>query len=336
MHALAARRTAHLAALLVAALVAAGCGADPARVARDNFSPERAASASTSSRSDDGAGRAGGDIDTLWSRGTPIAATAARSVLLAATRRSTAGERRFDVRVRATIRRADPGVVSGGVDATNVGGIGTATGPWGVLAGRDAVSVGIAGYRTADGASAATVDGRLGLLAGSTSLRIVGDRLYVRRSGTWFDLGPAAGITLDVGRELFAHSPLVRVTAGRRLGDGRVLVRGTVSSRGIAAQARSEPTGLVARALALSTGVRFTALVDDGDLVADEIHTGVRMPDTASRVSGITDVRIELVERYERARDLPPVVAPSGSRRPSSLAEVAFPAPARRAAGAAR
>lgn len=69
------------------------------------------------------------------------------------------------------------------------------------------------GFRDAAGNTAITpqtgheVNRGWGALADST-VRIVDDRVYVRRGDLWSDLGSAAGVTLDVGRELIVHTSI--------------------------------------------------------------------------------------------------------------------------------
>jgi hypothetical protein len=290
----ATRARAVLPVLLVGACLTAlaGCGTDPATVVRHRLGP---ATDTTAQR--DAHGR---DNDT----GTRLRPWRSRRSLLRAATIDTAGPRRFEMRVDATF---------------DAGAARAASAPQ--LAGVTSLHIAMRGFRTADGSTAVRGTAGAGPLHQALRARIVDDRLYVLRGGRWFDMGMAGGITLDVGRELFVHPQLVRVTGGRRFSDGHVEVSGTVGRRALAAHAATEPTGLVSTALQHTTGLRFIATVEDGHLTADRFDVGVDIPVVGTGVD-LGSFTLRFTEHYSKLEDTRPVAAPANARRARSLAEL--------------
>lgn len=133
-------------------------------------------------------------------------------------------------------------------------------------------------------------------------------RVRVDRRSSWRDLGSADGIALDVGREMLAHEPLLRVHRGLVRGDSSTIdVR--VTSAALATQAAQDPSSPIATLLSRTSGVRATVYLGHGMLrcvrLASVIGLPARIGDrTADRFLRMLPRRatLSLVERDETAR----------------------------------
>ena len=275
-----------------------GCGADPAAIARDQLGPS---TTTTASHNDDSG--SGAEPDGSPEHGTPVGASRAKRALVRAATNATASQREFHSRVSARIDR------HGGGAGVSESGITT-------------VSFRVEGVTSTNGESSMQARAGVGPIGASLDARIVADRLYLRRSRQWYDMGSAGGITLDVGRELFAHPQLYRVSGAERLHDGTLLVQGVVPGPRLAEHARNERSGPISDALQHTTRVSFTARVRGGQLVADTVNGRLGFPGAAHTPAGIDGVSLEFEERYERLPRAVEVKAPAGAVRASSLAQV--------------
>lgn len=163
------------------------------------------------------------------------------------------------------------------------------------------LGVKVSGYRNKNDASESTFAAGIGPLAKKVDMRIINDVLYVKRSGTWYKMGSAGGLMLDIGRELFLHGSLVQVTAANRCTDGYIEVIGKVAGDDVVAQAKTEPTGLVSSALQYTTGLRFKAVIRNRQLESDVIFAGLRIPESTNIPFPIGSVSLTFAEKYTPA-----------------------------------
>lgn len=150
------------------------------------------------------------------------------------------------------------------------------------------------GIRTAAGAGTGTLDwdDRRSTLPRGI-IRIESDVVTIatREDTPPFELGSAAGIELDVGRELLAHRPLVDVVAARGT-DGEFTIALVAPARRLRLHAQRERTGPVSELLGSTRSLAIRAHVRNQLLVADSFSLVVAdRRDTGSgsiRVDGIT------------------------------------------------